>query len=87
MGDPNSSIAESTGWAGISTPVTLAAMQKPVQWMTVDELLDELERTRPAWESEPAALDEVFDGSKIPALGESSHRHQQLAEELMRRPS
>ena len=25
------------------------AMERPVQWMALGELLDELERTRPAW--------------------------------------
>ena len=25
-------------------------MEKPVQWMTLQELRDELDRTRPAWE-------------------------------------
>jgi len=66
---------------------TLAAMEKPVHWMTLAELRDQLERTRPAWEDEAADLDEVLLGSKIPALSEEAHRHQQLAKELMRRPS
>jgi len=26
-------------------------MEKPVQWMTLQELRDELDRTRPAWEA------------------------------------
>jgi hypothetical protein len=33
---------------------TVADMDKPVQWMTLQELRDELERTRPAWEAEVA---------------------------------
>jgi hypothetical protein len=66
---------------------TLAAVEKPVHWMTLAELRDELERTRPAWEGESADLDEVLAGSKIPVLGQGAHRHQLLAEELMRRPS
>ena len=30
---------------------TVLAMEKPVQWMTMQELRYELERTRPAWEA------------------------------------
>jgi len=61
------------------------AMEKPVQWMTLQELRDELERTRPAWET--LDLDGVLAGSELAALSEDAHRHQLVADELLRRPS
>ena len=62
----------------------LEDMEKPVQWMTLQELQDELERTRPAWE---AGLDPdgVLAEGPHPALGEDAH--QLVANELLRRPS
>ena len=60
-------------------------MEKPVQWMTLQELRDELERTRPAWET--LDLDGVLAGSELAALSEDAHRHQLVADELLRRPS
>ena len=61
------------------------AMEKPVQWMTLQELRDELERTCPAWEI--LDLDGVLAGSELAALSEDAHRHQLVADELLRRPS
>jgi len=63
------------------------AMEKPLQWMTLQELRDELERTRPAWDAEVADLDGVLAGSELAALSEDAHRHQMVANELLRRPS
>jgi len=61
------------------------AMEKPVQWMTLQELRDELERTRLAWET--LDLDGVLAGSELAALSEDARRHQLVADELLRRPS
>ena len=61
------------------------SMEKSVQWMTLQELRDELERTRPAWET--LDLDGVLAGSELAALSEDAHRHQLVADELLRRPS
>jgi hypothetical protein len=59
-------------------------MGTPVQWLTLAELRDELERTRPAW----AALD--LDGvpahGHLPVLSMDTHCHQVVAGELLRRP-
>ena len=62
-------------------------MEKPVQWMTLQELRDELERTRPAWEAELGDLDDVLTDGELPALGEDAHRHQIVTDELLRLPS
>ena len=61
------------------------AMERPLEWMTLAELRDELERTRPAWETlDP---DGVLAGSELAALSEDAHRHQLVVDELLRRPS
>jgi hypothetical protein len=62
-------------------------MEKPVQWMTQQELRDELERTRPAWEAGHADLDGVLAGGQHPAWGEEAHRYQMVENELLRRRS
>jgi len=59
-------------------------VEKPLQWMTLQELRDELERTRSAWET--LDLDGVLAGSELAALSEDAHRHQMVANELLRRP-
>jgi hypothetical protein len=41
-------------------------MEKPVQWMTLPEVRDELERTRPAWET--TELDDVLAHGKLPVV-------------------
>ena len=41
-------------------------MEKPVQWMALQQLRDELERTRPAWETTDLG-DGLADG-QLPAL-------------------
>jgi hypothetical protein len=66
---------------------TFADMEKPVQWMTQQELRDELERTRPAWEAGVADLDGVLAGGQHPALGEEAHRYQMVENELLQRRS
>jgi hypothetical protein len=63
----------------------VAAMEKPVQRMTLPELRNELERTRPAWEA--MDLDGVLAFDQLPVLDEDAHRHQLVANELLRRPS
>jgi hypothetical protein len=55
-----------------------------VHWMTLQELRDELERTRPAWEA--MDLDGVHADGQLPALGQDAHRHQVVADDLLRRP-
>jgi len=57
-----------------------------MQSMTLQELRDELDRTRPAWE-ELADLDDVLENSQLPALVEDARRHQLVQEEPLRRPS
>ncbi len=57
-----------------------------MQWMTLQELRDELDRTRPAWE-ELADLDDVLENGQLPALVEDARRHQLVQKELLRRPS
>lgn len=42
-------------------------MQKSVQWMTLTELGDELDRTRPVWEA--VDLDGVPARDQLPVLG------------------
>ena len=63
----------------------VASMGKPVQRMTLPELRNELERTRPAWEA--MDLDGVLAVDQLPVLDEDAHRHQLVANELLRRPS
>ena len=46
-------------------------MEKSVQWMTLQELRDELDRTRPAWD-ELADLDDVPEDGELPALSEDA---------------
>ena len=57
-----------------------------MQSMTLQELRDELDRTRPAWE-ELADLDDVLENGQLPALVEDARRHQLVQKELLRRPS
>ena len=52
--------------------------------MTLWELRDELERTRPAWET--TGLDGFLADGQLPALSQDVHRHQVVADELLRRP-
>ena len=59
-------------------------MGTPVQWLTLQELRDELERTRPAWEA--LDLDVVLADGQLPELSQDTHRHQVVADELLRRP-
>jgi hypothetical protein len=56
----------------------------PVQSMTLQELRDELDRTSPAWEA--MDLDGVHASGQLPALAEDAHRHQVVADDLLRRP-
>jgi len=57
-----------------------------MQSKTLQDLRDELDRTRPAWE-ELADLDDVLENSQLPALVEDARRHQLVQKELLRRPS
>jgi hypothetical protein len=49
-------------------------MEKPVQWMTLQELRDELDRTRAAWD-ELADYDGVLEDGQLAALGQDACRH------------
>jgi len=60
-------------------------MNQPVQRMTLQELRDELHRTGKAWET--LDLDRVLADGELAALSEDAHRHQMVANELLRRPS
>ena len=77
------------GCPGLHThaPVTVADMKKSVQWLTLQELRDELERTRLAWETDHADLGGVFADGQLPALGEDARRHHLVVNELPRQPS
>jgi hypothetical protein len=61
-------------------------MDESVQWMTLQELRDELDRTRPAWE-ELADLDDVLEDGELPALSEDARLHELVLNELLRRPN
>jgi len=61
-------------------------MGKSVQWMTLQELRDELDRTRRAWD-ELADRDSVLDDGELPALSEDVRRHELVLNELLRRPN
>ena len=61
-------------------------MDESVQWMTLQELRDELDRTRPAWE-ELADLDDVLEDGELPALREDARCHELILNELLRRPN
>src|ERR1035438_221964 len=52
--------------------------------MTLQELRDELDRTRPAWD-ELADLDDVPKDGELPALSEAARRHELVLNELLRR--
>jgi len=60
-------------------------MDQSVQRMTLQELRDELERTRPAWEA--LDLNDVLADGELSASSKDAHRHQKVANELLRRPS
>jgi hypothetical protein len=60
-------------------------MEKPVQWLTLQEIRNELARTLSTWES--VDLDEVLTGGPLPVLGQAVQSHQLVAHELLRRPS
>ena len=66
-------------------PATVTGMDKPVHWMTLQELRDELDGTRQAWET--TDLDYVLAHGQLPVLSKDAHRHQLVADELLRRPS
>jgi hypothetical protein len=56
-----------------------------VQWMMLQELRDELDRTRPTWEA--ADLDGVLTDGQLLELSKDAQRHKLVANELLRRPS
>jgi len=60
-------------------------MKEPVQWMTLQELRDELHRTGQAWET--LDLDGVLADGELAVLSEDAQRHLMVANELLRRPS
>jgi hypothetical protein len=59
-------------------------MEKSLQWMTLQELRHELHRTSQAWET--LDLDGVLADGELAALSQDAHRHQMVANELLRRP-
>jgi hypothetical protein len=61
-------------------------MEKLMQWMTLQELGNELDRTRPAWD-ELADLDDVLKGGELPALIKDACRHDLVLNELLWRPN
>jgi hypothetical protein len=61
-------------------------MEKSVQSMTLQELRDEFDRTRPAWD-ELSDLDDVLADGELPALSVDARRHELVLNELLRRPN
>ena len=61
-------------------------MEKPVEWMTLQKLRDELDRTRPAWD-DLADLEDVLEEGQLLGVIEDARRHQLVQQELQRRPS
>lgn len=55
------------------------------KWMTLQELREELERTRPAWDAMDS--DDAVAEGKLSVLSKDAQRHQMVANELLRRPS
>lgn len=53
--------------------------------MMLQELRDELQRTRTAWQT--TDLDGFLADGEFPVVSEMVHRHQLVADELLRRPS
>jgi hypothetical protein len=53
-------------------------------WLSNPAEAEKLERTRPAWEARD--LDGFLAGGQHPVVAEDSHRHQLVANELLRRP-
>jgi hypothetical protein len=51
----------------------------------IQELRDELERTRPDWEA--MDLEVVLADGQLPVLDDDAHRHQLVADEMLRRPN
>ena len=60
-------------------------MAKPVQWLTPEELHQELDRTRPAWEAHMAEVDDVLATGRLLPESEGAARHRAVVEELFRR--
>ena len=56
-----------------------------MQWMTLPELRGELERTRPAWAT--TDVDGVLAHGQLPMLSQDGDRHQEVADEPLRRPN
>ena len=54
--------------------------------MTLQELREELDRTRPAWD-ELADLDDVLEDGELPALSDDARRHELVMNEMLRRPN
>jgi hypothetical protein len=73
--------------SGAQHLATLATMEKKVQWMTLAELRDELDHTRPASGVDRADLDRFLASGQLPAPTEAAGRHQLVVDELIRRPS
>ena len=59
-------------------------MEKPVQWMTLQELRDERDRTSPDWEA--MDLDGVHAIGQLPALANGCAPSPVVADDLLRRP-
>ena len=59
-------------------------MEKPVLWMALRELRDELEQTRPAWEA--VDLDGVLSRWSTPCGEPGRTPHQGVVDDLLRRP-
>jgi hypothetical protein len=78
--EPADAPAELLGYAA-----TVNLMGMPVRWMTLQELRDELDRTRPAWDA--TDLDDAVAEGELPVLSKDAQRHQMVVNELLRRPS
>ena len=64
---------------------TVTAVDRPVQWMTTDELRLELLRTQQAWEAQVHDVDLFLAAGVIPWESPDALRHRLVAAELLRR--
>jgi hypothetical protein len=60
---------------------------KTIQWKTIEELRDERERTRAAWETQRVSPVAFLESGQLPDGPSEARRHQEVTNELARRAS
>ena len=58
-----------------------------MQWMTLQELRNELGRTRPAWDAAGGDLDGVLAEDQLLVVGQDAQRLRLIQNELLPRPN